>query len=302
MRQWMSRVLTLLLLVPVMALASVDSAWAGECRWENVLITDPFGGAVTYERRMVDCAAGVEPGALPAGGSSAPSCDIASASPATFCWGSNPCYYKESVVPFDHPATPPPTPDAAWRVRYCLESDQSGISAWVPLALWMGQEAPPPSMVDQALEATGRIELPSSVLSFNPTARTLVNLDTWFWAEGLEVRELRGTGAFGLVAVAAPAGLEITPGDGSPMRTCPWAIAKSDRCAYAYQHSSVGGSVLGLDGRAAYQASGRAVWTLRFELDGAPVLIDGAQTRLPGRLMNAPVVVAEVQTLVTGTG
>ena len=41
---------------------------------------------------------------------------------------------------------------------------------------------------------------------------------------------------------------------------------------------------------------------MRFELNGAPVIIPGAQSELSGPEMTAPVVVAEVQTIVTGTG
>lgn len=89
---------------------------------------------------------------------------------------------------------------------------QSGSFSWVPLAVWVGQAPQPPPLRDQAVEATGQIKMPSAVLSFNPTARTLVNLDAWFWAQGLHGGELRGSSAFGLVAVATPARLEVTPG------------------------------------------------------------------------------------------
>ena len=70
----------------------------------------------------------------------------------------------------------------------------------------MGQANEPPPLVDQAREAFGQLEVPKAKLVFNPTARTLVNLDTWFWAQDLSGEELRGTSAFGLVAVATPTG------------------------------------------------------------------------------------------------
>jgi hypothetical protein len=156
--------------------------------------------------------------------------------------------------------------------------------------------------VDQAREAMGLIVLPPATLSFNPTARTLVNLDTWFWAQGLSGRDLRGTSAFGLVAVATPARLVVTPGDGSAPVTCRWATFKSDRCAYAYRRSSAGGPVLGHKGAPAYEASARALWTVRFEVNGAPVTIAGAPTVLSGLPMTTAVEVAEVQTVVTRAG
>jgi hypothetical protein len=181
-------------------------------------------------------------------------------------------------------------------------SGQSGSFSWVPLAVWVGQAPQPPPLRDHAVEATGQIKMPSAVLSLNPTARTLVNLDTWFWAQGLHGGEMRGSSAFGLVAVVTPARLEVTPGDGSAVLTCPWVTVNSDRCAYAYRHSSVGGTALGQDGAPAYEASAQAFWSLRFELNGAPIQIAGAKSELPGPVMTTAVEVAEVQTIVTGTG
>lgn len=235
------------------------------------------------------CPAGVTPGTKPVVVKGAPSCDIKSASPATFCWGSNPCYYKTSVVPYLPPPPPAQVPGAAWHVRMCFLSGQPG-SAPTGTALWIGQAPQPPPLLDQSVEATGQIGMPSAVLSFNPTARTLVNLDTWFWAQGLKVRDLRGSSAFGLVAIATPDRLKITPGDGSAMRTCPWVTVRpqvpADQpgpCSYAYSRSSIGGSARGPNGGPAYRASARAVWRLRFELNGAPVIIPGAQAVLSGR-------------------
>jgi len=66
-----------------------------------------------------------------------------------------------------------------------------------PLGGVVGQAPQPPPLRDHAVEATGQIKMPSAVLSFNPTARTLVNLDTWFWAQGLHGGEMRGSSAFG---------------------------------------------------------------------------------------------------------
>ena len=303
MRDWLSRALVALLLVPGLGLVTFDHASAapsGQCHWENIPVTGGGFGSVRYSRKQV-CPAGVTPGAQPVV-RGAPPCDIKSAPPATFCWGSNPCYYKASVVPYAQPATAEPTPGAAWHVRLCLMSGQPGGSQWVGAAEWIGQAPQPPTLLDQSVEATGQIRMPSAVLSFNPTARTLVNVDTWFWADGLTPKELRGTSALGLVAVATPDRLEVDPGDGSAMPACGWVTVKSDRCSYPYRRSSIGGPARGPKGAPAYEASARAVWKVRFELNGAPVVIAGAQPELRGPAMTAPVVVAEVQTIVTGTG
>jgi len=307
MRQWLSGIVAVLLLAPGLGMVALESASAGGCRWENVLVTDAIGGAVHYERKQV-CPVGVTPASDPAVGDTSvpPPCDLASASPATFCWGSYPCYYKASVVPFEPPPPPAPTPGAQWHVRYCLQpvlmldAITPTYTSWTPKAMWVGQANEPPPLVDQAGEAFGQLKVPKAKLVFNPTARTLVNLDTWFWAQDLSGDELRGSSAFGLVAVATPNELVITPGDGSAPFTCGWVTVKSDACAYAYRRSSVGGSLRGLSGAPAYEASGRATWTVRFEQDGVPVPIAGAPTELTGPELTAAVVVAEVQTLVIG--
>jgi len=311
MRQWVSGLVATLVLVPALGMVALDpaSAVAGQCRWENVSVRSQGGTGVRYERTQVDCPAGVTPtSATPVVGTSGPPpCDVAGASPATFCWGSRPCYYKASVVPYKQPATPEPTPGADWHVRMCfmVDPDFNGqannfLLGWYGTAVWVGQVNEPPPLVDQAREAFGQLDVPAATLVFNPPGRTLVNFDTWFWAQGLSGAELRGTSAFGLVAVATPNELVITPGDGSAPKSCAWVTVKSDACAYAYRRSSAGGSARSPSGAPAYQASGVATWTVRFEQNGSPVPIAGAPTVLTESKLSAAVVVAEVQTIVTG--
>jgi hypothetical protein len=127
----------------------------------------------------------------------------------------------------------------------------------------------------------------------------LVNLDTWFWAEGLERQVRKGTSALGLVAYATPARLQVDPGDGSGAVNCKWVTTKSDRCAYRYRRSSLGGSALGLNGAPAYQATATAFWTLRFELNGVATSVPGAPLEVHRDVTSAPVVVVEVQSIVT---
>ena len=303
MRRWLSRTLVALLVVPGLGLVTLEQAAAArteQCRWVNVPVKGGSLGSLRYVRKQV-CPAGVTPGAPPVVPKGAPACDVKSSPPATFCVGSNPCFIKDSVVPYNPPAPPEPTPGAAWHVRMCFLSSQPG-DAPTGLAMWVGQAPQPPPLLDQSVEATGQIQMPSAVLSFNPTARTLVNVDTWFWAQGLKGRVLQGSSAFGLVAYATPDRLEVDPGDGLAMPPCGWVISKSDRCSYPYWRSSIGGTARGPNGVPAYQASAHAVWTLRFELNGEPVVIAGAEPELRGPEMTAPVVVLEVQTIVTGTG
>lgn len=178
---------------------------------------------------------------------------------------------------------------------------QPASASWQGEAQWVGQAPQPPLLVDQAREAFGQLAVPKATLVFNPPGRTLVNFDTWFWARGLSGGELRGTSAFGLVAIATPGTLLITPDDGSAPLSCAWVTVKSDTCSYAYQRSSAGQSARSPSGAPAYQATGEATWTVRFEQNGAPVAIAGAPTVLTGPDLSAAVVVSEVQTLVTGT-
>lgn len=231
----------------------------------------------------------------------APTCDITTvpqveAGAYLYCSGTTPCYNTFSGVLAPPPLATQPTPTTLWHVQMCYAN-----GSWGGIQLWDTQ-APPPSLAVQAREAIGQIKTPLWTLAFNPAKRTLVNLDTWFWAQGLTGQQVRGTSALGLVAVATPGHVQITPGDGSASFTCEWVTAKSDACHHTYRRSSVGGSVRGLDGEPAYQASGVATWSVRFELDGAPVTIAGAPTELTGPVMTTAVQVAEVQTIVTSVG
>jgi hypothetical protein len=70
-----------------------------------------------------------------------------------------------------------------------------GTGAFNGTAVWIGQVPPPPSQIDQAREAYGRLVVPAATVAFNPTRRTLVNFDTWFWRTGLTAGELRGMSA-----------------------------------------------------------------------------------------------------------
>jgi hypothetical protein len=299
-RLWVSRVLCMLLLATGMGIVALDPASAGPCRWEFVKVTAPGGRLVDYVRTKVGCTGTEVPGEGATGGSPidtpggggpvSPGCDLVS--PATFCFGPYPCYYEKGVFPWEPPATPPPTPGADYRVRLCLGPRLLIAPEWVVTT------PEPPTLVERSQAAFGQLVVPPATLAFNPTRRTLVNLDTWFWAQGLTGQPIRGTSALGLVAVATPVGVQVTPGDGSGSFSCPWVTSKSDLCAHVYRRSSVGGSARGPDGGPAYQASAEATWNVHFEQDGAPMPIPGAPTKLTGRLA-AAVEVAEVQTVVT---
>jgi len=250
-----------------------------------------------------------QPPATPAGIPAA-SCDLntplAPAGTPLYCVGTTPCYDSTSVAVLNPPdSATQPTPDTKWHTQMCLLTNGS----WDGNTQWDAQPAQPPSLAVQATEAIGRIQLPTPTLRFNPTNRTLVNLDTWFWAEGLDGQVRKGSSALGLIAYATPDRLEVTPGDGSAMPPCPWVAVRpqvpADQkgpCSHAYFRSSIGGSARGPNGAPAYRASARAFWTLRFELEGVPTPVPGAPLELHRDVTSAPVVVVEVQTIVTSVG
>lgn len=222
-------------------------------------------------------------------GPSEPSCSMLA--PATFCRGTAPCYVKDVVTPFAPPKSKPPKPDADWHVVMCLRTDLgiAGQTAWSGTAEWIGTEPQPPSLQEQARTAYGNLKLPAATLDFNPPTRTVVKVPTWFWAQGLTATELTGSSAFGLVAIATPSELSLTPGDGSAQLACDWVTAEADTCSYTYRHSGT------------FTASAEATWKVRFEMNGTRINIPGAPTSISSPQWTAVVPVYEVQSTVTRT-
>jgi hypothetical protein len=149
--------------------------------------------------------------------------------------------------------------------------------------------------------AFGALVAPAFSLGFNPPTRAVVNLPTWFWAAGAGGGAVTGSSAGGLVAVATPDHLEVDPGDGSGSFRCAWAVTASDTCAYTYPRSSAGEPAVA-DLGPAYQAQMRLVYTVRFELNGAPFEVAGLPTEFTSTWQTTPVPVAEIQSLVGSRG
>lgn len=245
----------------------------------------PTWNSETGELDYSNCQGGstTSPG-HPGGGGHEPTCDLVA--PATFCQGATPCYIKDVVTPFAPPPGPPPEGmgPGDWHVVMCLRG-----GAWMGTAVW-DTEPQPPSLFEQAQTAYGKLTAPSATLAFNPPARTIVNIQTWFWADGLTDQAITGSSAFGLVAIAEPDHLLVDPGDGSGELACPWTVAASEACEYQYSRSSLAGT---------FPATAQAAWTVRFELGGTRINIPGAPTRFLGPTMSTAVDVDEIQTVVT---
>lgn len=235
----------------------------------------------------------------PAGpGPSAPVCQLDAG--FTYCQSANrECHDGAWHPPYLAPPGAQP-PGSTEMIRYCQQPGTLGPP--VPTPFWSGGAAgpppppPPPPLPVQAAEAIGKLGLPQGTLAFNPSTRTLVDLPTWLWMTGIG-GERRGSSAFGLVAIATPDHIQVTPGDGSAGLSCPWvtsAEVASGLCSYAYRTSSIHGSA-SVDGQPAFAATATPVWTLTFTLAGAPVDIPGVQTSVPGPTARAAIPVAEVQ-------
>ena len=84
--------------------------------------------------------------------------------------------------------------------------------------------------------------------------------------------------------------------------TCAWTTTRTDACSHAYERSSQTRGTALLRGHDAYAATGEAVWTVEFEMNGTPVNIPGAPTELRGQPMDAAVWVAESQAVVIDRG
>lgn len=102
------------------------------------------------------------------------------------------------------------------------------------------------------------------------------------------------------IAIGEPDRLEVDPGDGSPALSCPWQTAAAEECAYTYPRASAGRPAGGPEGLPAFTARMRLVYAVRFEVNGAPLAIDGLPATLESPWREVAVPVAEVQAVVTG--
>ncbi len=216
-----------------------------------------------------------------------------------YCMGSNICWDTEVFPPMANPAGEKPSEEAEARIRWCQPSIFGPPSS---TAYW-SEDDDVPSQLEQAQEAIGNIDLGQPTVNVSPAARTLVNLDTWFWVTGQQ-EQVSGSSAFGLVAIATFRSLSVNPGDGSDGIRCPFTASRgaAERdCFYTYKASSRRGGAE-VNGRPAFRATARIVYDLRFEVGGNEVTVAGAPTTLEGPVGAVSVRVDEVQSTVTDIG
>ncbi|TNC47373.1 hypothetical protein [Mumia zhuanghuii] len=220
---------------------------------------------------------------------------------AVYCMGQRVCFDVDHYAPLKLPEGEPPNEDSKARVRMCWPIESPLAGPEFDSVFWSGEEEIP-STYEQAMQAIGRIVLPTPDIHISPANRSIVNLDTWFWAEGLPPTE-SGSSAFGLVAYADFDRLVVDPGDGTGTLSCTAttsAAAQAD-CHHEYVRSSVRGSAR-VEGRPAFAVSAEAVYALRFEVGGNEVAVPGAPTTLTSPTATAALRVDEVQSVVTPRG
>ncbi|SKB02713.1 hypothetical protein [Aeromicrobium choanae] len=143
------------------------------------------------------------------------------------------------------------------------------------------------TILDRIQAARGALNLPTITAEFNPPTRTLVNLDTWWWAEGAPAGEVVGSPALGMRAIASPRGMTVSAG--GQTIDCPLVTQKSDECSMMFRRAGN------------YQATMTITYDIRFEMGGQVIDVPaGAQDLLTiSTTATAAVPVLEVQSIVT---
>ncbi|MDT0166767.1 hypothetical protein Q9R32_14530 [Actinotalea sp. AC32] len=241
---------------------------------------------------------GTTPGDGGSGGPSTPTCDLSSVigmGDYEFCVGTTACSVNNpSRIPeADWPMEERPSPEHIYTFQWCEPADGPAEYGWS----WYLPEDTGPSLSELAQSAFGALGAPVFDVGFNPPGRTVVGVETWFWAEGA------GPGAIsassGVVsAVGTPARLEVDPGDGSGVMTCPFTTTESDACSHVYVRSSARGTE-STDAGPAHAARMRLVYDIGFRVDGTPLTLPGLPDSLESPWTTVAVPVAEVQSVVT---
>lgn len=253
---------------------------------------------LTYE--VTRPGTGTAPTSGKKGSATTPTCKLAGS--ATYCAGDQACWFStapEDVFLF----YPPPASPVGWAVTWCIGPTGSltGVASRT--------DAPrpgTPSLQAQAARAIGTLRIPPVTAATSPPQLAIVNLETFYAPATALPAQVRGSSAFGLVAVATPLRWVVDPGDGSAVVTCagtvtmppPTATTAPGGCGHTYRRSSVGQSARTSDGQPGYTVSAYSVWAIRFEQGGAPVTVPGAPTTLDGPVATRILPVAEVQTIV----
>ncbi len=285
-----------LLATLALVLASVLVGWSGsapvpasaEDCWQRVEVSP---GVFTY---VNTCQSGPsDPGGGDTGGGpSDPTCELTGL--ADYCIGEAACWANvpSALDPATWPEETRPSPEAIYTYQSCSPDPDGSLSGWS----WY--EPREISVADLARQAFGMLRTPAFEVGVNPPRQAIVGIETWFWAATGEPGTVRGSSAMGVVAIAEPDRIEVDPGDGSGVLSCPWTTAESGDCSYTYARSSAG-QPLGPTGLPAYAARMRLVYDVRFENNGVALTVPGVPGTLESPWQETAVPVAEVQAVVT---
>lgn len=197
----------------------------------------------------------INPGSGGGGGDGEPlQCDLED--PYNYCDGTSPCYDTPAAPP---PGETPPEPGWQYELTTCLEN---GVPVVFP------DWDPPPGGSEVGFPFGGRLPIPPFEVRVSPAALSYVGAETKFWVEWTEdphppelVHE-----DFGFNVIATPRHLEITPGDGSPMFTCPpWPTGPEDDCMWKYDKTSIDSAIAGPNGLPSFRAEAVLVYDVRWE-------------------------------------
>lgn len=227
------------------------------------------------------------------GGGATPSCTFRESIYNDFCMGDRACFMNDPAAIQDIEEiresgdSISDKPDDADHIVYvgCIGPDGTEYRNW-----YWDTEIETVPVRDRLLAAYGRLVLPNVTSVYNPPNRTLVNLETWFWAQGASATPIVGSEAFGLVAIAEPRSMVVSAAGQSV--TCPVVTSRSDVCRMTFRRAGE------------HTATMRITYDVRFELDGAPFSVPGGNTDLltMESTDSVTVPVIEVQSLVTELG
>jgi hypothetical protein len=298
------RVVVAVLVLSVLEVASTERVFGDAAGgWEN-------GNTVSVGASAESAASAAHPKAEKSSGSSGMSTftrshqDTASAPPC-------------GLVPLDAAvsnAMPPggQTP-GQWYVMSCagLNFIPSTGVFWVATAKSPNS---PPGTIDPltlAQQALRSIVLPAPAIRTNPSAFSVVNLQTWLWIDPVAWRTLSATASAGPIsatAVAAPVSVTWSMGDGSSIScsgpgtaydTAEPASRQSTDCSYTYRRSSLGQpSPDGNPNDASFDVTATIRWSVDWTAVGAPG--GGALPSLQ-TTSTLPLKVEQVESVGTGT-
>lgn len=226
------------------------------------------------------------------GGSTTPSCTYQDLYD-DFCMGDRACFMNDPAAIQDLEEIRErgddisDKPDDADHVIYvgCIGPDGTEYTDW-----YWDTEFETVSVRDRLVAAFGALTLPDVTPVFNPPSRTLVNLDTWWWAQGASATPVVGSEALGLVAIAEPRSMVVSAAGQSV--TCPVVTSRSDVCSMTFRRAG------------SHPATMRITYDVRFELDGSPFAVPAGNEEFltieSSDTVTVPVV--EVQSLVTDLG